>query len=159
MDYTVHGILWARIVEWEVFLFSRGSSQSRDWTQVSRIAGGFFTSWAMRIVLERTFNLDLFIDNKRIKKNGTSIMEWKICPTYLVATEAWLYVRKLQITPKLLWMVTVATKLKDVRSLEEKLESILKSKAITLLTWVCRVKALVFPVVMYRCESWTIKKA
>ena len=48
MDYTVHGILQARILEWVVFPFSRGSSQPRDWTQVSRVAGGFFTSWATR---------------------------------------------------------------------------------------------------------------
>ena len=39
------------------------------------------------------------------------------------------------------------------------LDSVLKSKDITLLTNVCIVKAMVFPVVMYRCESWTIKKA
>ena len=39
------------------------------------------------------------------------------------------------------------------------LESILKSRDITLPTKVCLVKAMVFPVVMYRCESWTIKKA
>ena len=39
------------------------------------------------------------------------------------------------------------------------LDSILKSRDITLLTKVCIVKALVFPVVMYRCDSWTIKKA
>ena len=38
------------------------------------------------------------------------------------------------------------------------LGSILKSKDITLLTDVCRIKAMVFPVVMYGCESWTIKK-
>ena len=44
MDYTVHGILQARILEWVAFLFSRGSSQSRDQTQVSHIEGGFFTS-------------------------------------------------------------------------------------------------------------------
>ena len=48
MDYTVHGILQARILEWVAIPFSRGSSQARDRTQVSRIAGGFFTSWAMR---------------------------------------------------------------------------------------------------------------
>ena len=48
MDYTVHGILQARILEWVAFTFSRGSSQSRDQTQVSHIAGGFFTSWAAR---------------------------------------------------------------------------------------------------------------
>ena len=39
------------------------------------------------------------------------------------------------------------------------LDSILKSRAITLPTKVCIVKAMVFPVVMYGCESWTIKKA
>ena len=39
------------------------------------------------------------------------------------------------------------------------LDSILKRKDITLPTKVCLVKAMVFPVVMYRCESWTIKKA
>ena len=48
MDYTVHGILQARILEWIAFPFSRGSSQPRDQTQVSHIAGWFFTSWAMR---------------------------------------------------------------------------------------------------------------
>ena len=45
MDYTVHGILQARILKWVAFPFSRGSSQPRDWTQVSCFAGGFFTSW------------------------------------------------------------------------------------------------------------------
>ena len=44
VDYTVHGILQARILEWVVFPFSRGSSQPRDRTQVSHIAGRFFTS-------------------------------------------------------------------------------------------------------------------
>ena len=39
------------------------------------------------------------------------------------------------------------------------LDSILKSRDITLLTKICLVKAMVFPVVMYECESWTIKKA
>ena len=39
------------------------------------------------------------------------------------------------------------------------LDSILKSRNITFLTKVCLVKAMVFPVVRYRCESWTIKKA
>ena len=44
LDYTVHGIFQARIMEWVAFPFSRGSSQPRDQTQVSHIAGGFFTS-------------------------------------------------------------------------------------------------------------------
>ena len=48
VDYTVCGILQARILEWVAFPFSRGSSQPRDWTQVSCIAGGFFTNWTIR---------------------------------------------------------------------------------------------------------------
>ena len=44
MDYTVQGILQARILEWVAFPFSRGSSQLRDQTQVTRIAGGVFTT-------------------------------------------------------------------------------------------------------------------
>ena len=44
MDYTIHGILQARILEWVAFPFSRGSSQLKDQTQVSCIAGRFFTS-------------------------------------------------------------------------------------------------------------------
>ena len=45
---TVHGILQARILQRVAFPFSRGSSQPRDQTQVSPIAGRFFTSWATR---------------------------------------------------------------------------------------------------------------
>ena len=52
MDYTVGGILQASILEWVAFPFSRGSSQPRDRTQVSCIAGRFFTSWATREVQE-----------------------------------------------------------------------------------------------------------
>ena len=44
MDYTVLGILQARILEWVAFPFSRGSSQPRDQNQVTHIAGRFFTS-------------------------------------------------------------------------------------------------------------------
>ena len=60
-------------------------------------------------------------------------------------------------------MVIAAMKLKDAYSLEGKLttnlDSILKSRDITLPTKVHLVKAMVFPVVIYGCESWTIKKA
>ena len=45
------------------------------------------------------------------------------------------------------------------RKVKTNLDSILKSRDITLPTKVCLVKAMVFPVVMYGCESWTIKKA
>ena len=58
-------------------------------------------------------------------------------------------------------MVTAAMKLKDAYSLEKKTnrDSILKSRDITLPTKVRLVKALVSPVVMYGCESWTVTKA
>ena len=59
-------------------------------------------------------------------------------------------------------MVTAAMKLKDLllgRKVMTKLDSILKSRDITLPTKVCLVKAMVFPVVMHGCESWTVKKA
>ena len=60
-------------------------------------------------------------------------------------------------------MVTAAMKLKDTYSFEEKvmtnLDSIFKSRDITLPTKVRLVKAMVFPAVMYGCESWTVKKA
>ena len=47
-NYTVPGILQARILGWVALPFSRGSSQPRDWTQVSCFAGEFCTSWATR---------------------------------------------------------------------------------------------------------------
>ena len=65
--------------------------------------------------------------------------------------------------PKSLQMVTAAMKLKDALLLGRKvmtnLDSIFKSRDITLSTKVRLVKGMVFPVVMYGCESWTVKKA
>ena len=76
--------------------------------------------------------------------------QWKQCQTIFFGA------------PKSLQMVTAAMKLKDAYSLEGKmtnLDSIFKSRDITLPTKVRLVKAMAFPVVMYGCESWTIKKA
>ena len=70
--------------------------------------------------------------------------QWKQCQTLFWGA------------PKSLQMVIAAIKLKDAYSLGGKL---LKSRDITLSTKVCLVKATVFPVVMYGCNSWTIKKA
>ena len=65
--------------------------------------------------------------------------------------------------PKSLQMVTAAMKLKDALLLGRKvmtnLDSMFKSRDITLPTKVHLVKAMVFPVVMYGCESWCLKKA
>ena len=64
--------------------------------------------------------------------------------------------------PKSLQMMTAAMKLKDTYSLEGRmtnLDSIFKSRDITLPTKIRLVKTMVFPVVTYGCESWTVKKA
>ena len=65
---------------------------------------------------------------------------------------------------KSLWMLTTAIKLKDAclllgRKVMAILVSVLKSRDIILPTKDCIAKAMVFPGVMYECESWTIKKA
>ena len=56
MGCTVHWILQATVLEWVLFPFFRGSSQPRDQTQVSHIAGGFLTNWAIR---EAPVNINL----------------------------------------------------------------------------------------------------
>ena len=76
--------------------------------------------------------------------------QWKQCQTLFWGA------------PKSLQMVTAAMKLKDAYSLEEKmtkLDSVFESRDITLPTKVHLVKAMVFPVVMYGCESWTVKNS
>ena len=52
------GILQARILEWVAICFSRESSQPKDQTQVSHIAGGFFTIWTTR---EAAVNVGIFV--------------------------------------------------------------------------------------------------
>ena len=76
--------------------------------------------------------------------------QWKQCQTFFFGA------------PKSLQMVTVAMKLRRLllgRKVMTNLDSIFKSRDITLPTKVRLVKAIVFPVVMYGCESWTVKKA
>ena len=77
--------------------------------------------------------------------------QWKQCQTLFF----W--------APKSLQMVIAAMKLKDAclllgRKVMTNLDSIFKSRDITLPTKVRLVKAMVFPVVMYGCEKWTVKK-
>ena len=76
--------------------------------------------------------------------------QWKQCQTLFFGV------------PKSLQMVTAAMKLKDLllgRKVMSNLDSIFKSRDITLPTKVRLVKAMVFPVVIYGCENWTVKKA
>ena len=97
--------------------------------------------------------LKLNIQKTKIMASGL-IISWQIDGKQWLTLFFW--------APKSLQMVTAAMKLKDAYSLEEvmiNLDSILKSRDITLPTKVRLVKAVVFPVVMYGYESWTVKKA
>ena len=67
--------------------------------------------------------------------------------------------RERQILYDITCMHEIKRRLLLGRKVITKLDSILKSRDITLPTKICLVKAMVFPVVMYGCESWTIKKA
>ena len=70
------------------------------------------------------------------------------------------YILLFSWAPKSLQMVTAAMKvLAPWKKAMTNLDSVLKSRDITLLTKVYLVKAMVFPVVMYGCKSWTVKKA
>ena len=60
---SVHGILQARILEWVAMLHSRGSSQPRDRTQVSHIAGRFFTFWVTTVTLSLISHLHDLMDD------------------------------------------------------------------------------------------------
>ena len=62
MYYTVHGIIQARILEWVAFPFSRGSSQPRDQTQDSHIAGGLSISGAIREVSKPFYSMIKFLE-------------------------------------------------------------------------------------------------
>ena len=118
-----------RILEWVAYPSSRGSSRSRNWTGVSRTAGRFFSTWATR-------------------------------PHYFMAIE---------VVTDFLFLSSKITADSDYgheirwlllgRKAMTNLDSMLKSRDITLPTKVHIVKAMVFPVVTYSCESWTIKKA
>ena len=73
MDYTVPGILQARILEWIAISFSRGSSQPQDQTQVSCIAGGIITNWAISEASQRILLQKVKSQRREIKKKVNTI--------------------------------------------------------------------------------------
>ena len=101
--------------------------------------------------------LNLSIQKTKIMASGP-ITSWQIDGETMETVADFIFG-----APKSLQMVSAPMKLKNPLLLERKvmtnLDSILKSRDITLPTKVHIVKAMVFPVVMYGCESWTIKKA
>ena len=154
---SVHGILQARILEWVAIPFSRGSSQPRDWTLVFCIAGSFFMVWAAMHPTLR--NPEPFCFQNLCRK------------VYFPPLEAFWVCSLLSVFSNLimlclgmgLFSFDCSHEIKRCLLLGRKvmtnLDSILKSRDISLSTKIHLVKFMVFPVVMYRCESWAIKKA
>ena len=75
---SVHGILWARILEWVAISFSRISSQPRDWTWVSRIAGRHFTIWAIRKAHRITKHQTQLMTKTKMTKVQRAIWTWDL---------------------------------------------------------------------------------
>ena len=73
MDYKVHGILQARLLEWAAFPFSRWPFQPRDRTQVSLLEGKFFTSWATREAQRKQKKIIKITENNAIFKKEKTI--------------------------------------------------------------------------------------
>ena len=80
--FSVHGILQARVLEWVAIPFSRGSSQPRDQTQVSCIAGRHFNLWATREAPSRDHEIKTYRNcylSHITQLLSVRIMTWKPC--------------------------------------------------------------------------------
>ena len=99
MDFSVYGILQARILEWVAILFSRRSSQPRDWTQVSCIVGRRFTFWATREVKYffeppffcrgQTYKLNKQGDNVQLSHAPFPILNQSTVPCPVLTVASW----------------------------------------------------------------------
>ena len=137
MDYTppgspVHGILQARIVEWVAMPSSRGSSQPRDWTQVSCIAGGFFTIFTiweahifLYVYLIRRLALFYVVYQIYLLSGFTKIVEFFLLQHSVCCKMFWLkYVKKSGLTQICRWK-----RKKHFSSLFRKLEIFLDTRS------------------------------
>ena len=102
---------------------------------------------------------------RKIPGGGCNPLQYSCLENPMDRQARWASVHRITKNSDMTWapksLVIEAMKLKDTCSLEKKtnLDSILKSRDITLQTKVHLVKAMVFPVIMCGCESWTLKKA
>ena len=154
---SVHGIFQARVLQWVAISFSRGSSWPRDWTLVSRIVGSRFTIWATREVESEKVGLKLNIQKTKIMASGP-ITSWDIDGETVEAVSDFIFLGS-KITADDDCSHEIKRCLLLRRKVMTNVDSILKSRDITLPTKVHLVKAMVFPVVIYGCESQTVKKA
>ena len=161
--FSVHEIFQAIVLEWIAISFSRGSSQPRDQTWVSHIVDRRFTVWATRyagcswdggiILGELAFCLQrlvLGLDSAVGYQHSWNLERWESCLSRCNLSK---------ITADGDCSHEIKRHLLLGSKVMSNLDSIFKSRDITLPTKVRLVKAMVFPVVMYGCESWTVKKA
>ena len=150
---SVHGILQARILEWTAMPSSRGSSSSRGWTHSSYVSciGRFFTTSVtceahILILLHAFYPAVCYLHLKRFHTITFDLIIIKIMwTTWNTVLLIWACVNK-----SVPWKKNYDKPRQHIKK---------KNRDITLPTKVCVVKAMVFPVVMYVCENWTIKKA
>ena len=101
---SIHGILQARTLEWVAISFSRGSSQTRDWTWVSRIVSRCFTIWATReapliireMQIKTIMRYHLTPVQMTIIKKCTSNKGWKVCGAKRTLLNCWWECKLLQ---------------------------------------------------------------
>ena len=140
---------------------SRGSSRPKNRTHVSYVSGihrWFLKSLLMKVKEEsEKVGLKLNVQKTKIMASGP-ITSWEI-DGETVETVLDFILGDSKITADGDCSHEIKRRLLLGRKLMTNLDSIFKSRDITLLTKVRLVKAMVFPVVMYGCESWTVKKA
>ena len=111
----------------------------------------------MKVKESEKVGLKLNIHKTKIMASGP-ITSWEIDGETVETVSDFIFAGS-KITADGDWSHEIKRGLLLGRKVMTNLDSILKSRDITLLTKVCLVKAMVFPVVMYGCESWTVKKA
>ena len=148
---------------WIFFPFSRGSSQPRDRTHVSHTAGGFFTSWVTRKPKNTGVgNLCLLQGIFPTQESNRCLLHcrWILYQlNFQGALQIVLFHFMVGITADGDCSHEIKRCLLLGKKVMANLESILKCRDITLPTEIRLVKFMIFPVVMYGCESWTVKKA
>ena len=170
---SVHGIFQVRILEWVVISFSRESFQPRNWLWVSLIVGRWIAGkWYTpahtdHLYLQHTNHREWFQKMKFYFKGRCKDLIKIVLGSFALISFS-LHTCGLECA--IIFLGSKITADGDCsheikrclllgRKVKTNLDSILKSRDITLLTEDCLVKAMVFPVVMYGCESCTTKKA
>ena len=98
MDCSAHGILQARILKWVAIPFSTGSSRPRDWTQVSCMAGRFFTTWAIWYHLSHL----IYTVNQKIFPPSFPLRVLWIVESLKISKSLWLSIKYAALVPGIL---------------------------------------------------------